>query len=214
MAKRSAMRSPAGLLAALLLLLPAAVRAADTAPQPPLKPEICLLLPEPRSMRSALSKTLAEARSTVFTPAHSAAGGKLSTYSAAEFAKLGIGWETFRERAEAAADRLLAARSPELKKDEAGNIIYAVYRGDETVMTCLLTAPSLGQVFKKVFGDEIWIITPDRNSLYVFPAKAEAIADFTDDLRTRFRETPFAASEEIFLRKEGAGLKAIGSLPP
>ncbi len=53
------------------------------------KTEPFLLLPEPRAMRSSLSKTLAESRRTAFTPAHYK-GGELTTYSADEFAKLGL----------------------------------------------------------------------------------------------------------------------------
>jgi len=181
---------------------------------PLVKPEVCLLLPEPRAMKSGISQPLAESRSTVFTPAHSPAGGKeVSTYTQAEFAKLGIGFETFQERAEAAADRMLAARQPDWVKDDAGHVQYAVYRAEEPVISCLLVAPSLSQIFKKVFGDEIWLITPDRHSLYVFPAKAEALAGFAEALRQTYEGTAFAASEEIFLRKSGSNLLAVGSLP-
>jgi hypothetical protein len=181
---------------------------------PLVKAEVFLLLPEPRVMKSSLSKSLGEARNTVFTPAHSPAGGKeVDAYTAAEFAKLGLGWDTFRERAEAAADRLLAARQPELIKDATGKVQYGVYRAEEPVIACLLIAPSLSQIFKKVFGDEIWLITPDRHSLYVFPAKAEAVEGFAETLRQMYQDTGFAASDEIFLRKSGATLQAVGSLP-
>lgn len=163
-------------------------------------------------MRSSISKPLGEARSTVFSPAHFTARS-LSTYTAAEFGKLGVGWDTFLERAEAAADRLLATHTPELIKDAAGHVQYAVYRGDEPIMACLMLAPSLPQVFKKVFGEELWLVSPDRHSLYVFPPKAEAMADFVDDLRQRYDNAPYAASEEVFLRKNGTPLQAIGSLP-
>jgi len=181
---------------------------------PVVKAEAYLLLPEPRVMKSGVSKPLADARNTVFTPAHSRAGGKeVITYTAAEFAKLGVGWDTFRERAEAAADRLVAARQPDLVKDAAGSVQYAVYRAEEPVIACLLVAPSLSQIFKKVFGDEIWLITPDRHSLYVFPAKAEAVGDFAETLRQMYQDTGFATSDEIFLRKSGTTLQAVGSLP-
>jgi hypothetical protein len=203
-----------GSLVALFLLFPMLSSVAELASTAVAKKaEPFLLLPEPRAMRSSLSKTLAESRRTAFTPAHRTADGELSTYSQQEFTKLGISWDTFRERAETAADRILQERQPELIKDAAGHVLYGVYRGDEPIMACLLVAPSLGQYFKKVFGPEIWLITPDRNSLYVFPAKEQAIADFAADLRQRYQDSAFAASEEVFLRKSGEALKVIGILP-
>jgi hypothetical protein len=207
------MRLP-GSFVALFLLFPLLSSKGEPEPAAPAKKaELFLLLPEPRAMRSSLSKTLADSRRTAFTPAHRNAEGELSTYSAEEFARLGVSWDTFRERAEMAADRILQERPPELIKDSTGHVLYGVYRGDEPIMACLLVAPSLGQYFKKVFGTEIWLITPDRNSLYVFPAKEQAIADFVADLRQRYQESAFAASEEVFLRKEGESLKVIGILP-
>jgi hypothetical protein len=197
-------------LLAVSILLAAHVRGADPAAA---KAELFLLLPEPRVMKSSLSKPLAGARNTVFTPAHSSAGAKeVIAYSPAEFGKLGVGWDTFEERAEAAADQMLATRQPELVQDRAGHVQYAMYRAEEPVIACLLVAPALSQVFKKVFGDEIWLITPDRHSLYVFPAKPEALADFAEVLRQRYQDAGFAASEEIFLRKSGTKLQAVGSL--
>jgi len=206
------MRLLLGLLALLAWLVTTASHAGKPASEQAPKPEAYLLVPEPRAMRSSTSKVLADARGTVFSPAHTT-GGTLKVYSAAEFAKLGLGWETFRERAEAAAERLLAVHTPELIKDEEGHVQYAVYRGDEEVIACMLLAPSLGQIFKKVFGEEVWLVCPDRHSLYIFPPKAEAMADFADDLRQRYQDAAFAASEEVFLRKNGTPLQAIGSLP-
>ena len=206
------MRLP-GSLAALTLFLSTFCHAAGPAPVVTGKAEPYLLVPEPRSMRSSVSKTLANSRQTAFSPAHCTAAGELSTYSPEEFAKLGISWDTFRERAEAAADRILSERKPEFIRDSAGHVLYAVYRGDESIMACFLVAPSLGKIFKKDFGPELWLITPDRHSLYIFPAKEEAIADFATDLRQRYLDSAFAASQEVFLRKEGEGLKVIGALP-
>jgi hypothetical protein len=211
MAKHSQMRS-LWLPAFLALLVALTSHAGKPAPAPVPKAESYLLVPEPKAMRSSASKVLANARSTVFSPAH-ATGGALKIYTAAEFAKLGLGWETFQERAQAAAERLLAARTPELIKDKDGRVQYAVYRGDEEVIACLLLAPSLAHVFKKVFGEEVWLVCPDRHSLYIFPPKSEDMADFADDLRQRYDDAAFAASDEIFLRKNDAPLQAIGSLP-
>lgn len=78
-------------------------------------------------------------------------------------------------------------------------------------MACLLIAPSLGAIFHKIFGDEVWLVTPDRNSLYVFPARQETLEEFADDLRRRFEDNAFAASNEIFAVKKGATPRVIGN---
>lgn len=205
--------------AVLFLSLLGVLRAADPAGAPAAKPlsgaELYLMLPEPRSLRSAISRPHAGAQRTVFTPARRSADGAVRAWGREEFSRLGISWETFLERAEAAADRRLAMLRPELKTDAEGRVIYAVYRSDEPVMACLLVAPSLAGVFKKIFGDEIWLVTPDRHSLFVFPPRQEVVAEFAEDLRERFRDDPFAASDEVFsLKSGGEGLRAIGGLGP
>lgn len=177
------------------------------------KLEAFLLLPEPKAMRTRQSMSLGNALHTVLTPARQiAASPGIEIYSPAEFAKLGISEDTFLKKAQEAADKKLAAIQPELLKDEAGRVRYAVYRGDEPLFACLLIAPSLSKTFESIFGKEIWLVTPDRNSLYIFPANAPVLDDFAADLQERFEATPYSASEEVFALKLDTGeIKAIGN---
>ena len=171
-----------------------------------------LLMPEPRVMGTAVSRPFARSRQTVFTPTRRDAGGKLHSISSADFAKLGLSWDSYLERAQAAADRRLAAWQPELIKGEDGKVAYAVYRSDDPTVACLLIAPSLAAIFKNIFGAEVWAVAPDRHSLFVFPARQAVLDEFADDLRERFEDNPFAASEEVFGLKEGAPPRVVASL--
>jgi hypothetical protein len=176
------------------------------------KAEPFLLLPEPREMRTAHSVELGGAKKTVFTPVRREAGSaKLVSYSKAEFAKLGISPGAFAEKARAAADRLLASLQPELVRDDAGRVRYAVYRGQDPIFACLLVAPSLPKVFENVFGKEIWVASPDRNALYVFPPNPAVVDDFAGDLEERFESNAFAASEEVFILRQDGEMKAVGT---
>lgn len=197
-----------------LLFFPGVIHAADpavAAPKAPPKAEAYLMVPEPRVMGSSISKPFANAQRTVFTPARRDADGKLHVCTREEFAKLGLSWESILERAQTAADRRLADLQPELKRDESGKVLYAVYRSDDPSIACLLVAPSLGAIFKNIFGDEVWVVAPDRNSLFVFPARNDAIEEFAEDLSERFEDNAFAASDEIFALKEGVAPRVIGS---
>jgi hypothetical protein len=201
-------------LAIWLIFFSGVIQAADTVsagPKAASKAETFLLLPEPRVMGSSISQPFADSRRTVFTPASLSADGKLRVSTRDEFAKLGLSWETFLERAQAVADRRLTELQPEIKKDASGKVLYAVYRSDEPTMACLLIAPSLSTIFKTIIGDEIWLVSPDRNSLFVFPARHEAIEEFADDLRSRFEDNAFAVSDEIFVLKKGAAPRVIGN---
>lgn len=177
------------------------------------KSEPFLLLPEPREMRVGHSVVLGGAKHTVFTPVRRVAGKPgLEAYSKAEFAKLGISPDSFAEKARAAADRILASLQPELLKDDAGRVRYAVYRGDDQIFACLLVAPSLAKVFDKIFGKEVWVAAPDRNALFIFPPNAAIVDDFAGDLEERFELNAFAASEEVFiLRGDGGEMKAVAT---
>ena len=117
-----------------------------------------------------------------------------------------------RRAALKAVDRRLATLKPDYGRDETGRVRYAVYRGESPLMASLLMAPSLSRIFKNIFGDEIWVMCPDRHSLFVFPAKPEEVVEFTTDLRERYESEAYAASAEIFLLKEGEPLpRVVGS---
>lgn len=176
--------------------------------QPTRKLEAFVMLPEPKVMRTDRSRFLPDAKSSIISPARETAEAPgVMVYTTEEFAKLGISVETFMERARSAADRRLASVQPDYVKDDAGKVRYAVYRGDSPLIASLLVAPSLGGIFQKLLGGDVWALAPDRNSLFIFPAKAEALEEFTADLMDRYDSNPYAASAEIFL------LKADGSLP-
>ncbi|OYW73091.1 MAG: hypothetical protein B7Z37_22950, partial [Verrucomicrobia bacterium 12-59-8] len=109
------------------------------------------------------------------------------------------------------ADKRLLQLRPELIKGDDGRIAYAVYRGDSPLYATLLVAPSLPKIFAELFGPEIWVVAPDRHSLYIFPAKAELLQDFAADLAERYTTDPFAASCEIFSIKTGAEPRVIAT---
>lgn len=172
------------------------------------KLEIFVMLPEPKAMRSDRSLSPPDAKATVISPARQTAESPgVRPYTAEEFAKLGISVDTFLSKARTAADRRLTTLQPDYVKDDSGHLRYAVYRGDSPLIASLLVAPSLGPAFQKLFGVDVWALIPDRNSLFLFPAKSGAIDEFSEDLRERYMSNPFAASPEIFL------LKADGTLP-
>jgi len=175
-----------------------------------LKPEMYLLQVEPRVMGTSISKPLGESQRTVFTPSREVGGEqRMASYTVEDFNKLGISWESFVERARKAADKKLATLKPEIIKDAAGKVLYAVYRGDEPIYASLIVAPSLAKIFEAQFGKEIWLAAPDRNALYVFPAKPEVVVNFSADLEERYESNAYAASEEIFSLNEKGELKAV-----
>jgi hypothetical protein len=174
--------------------------------------EMLLMLPEPRAMRTERSLVPEGAQATVFSPAREIAEKPgIEAYPREDFARLGLSPETFAERAQKTADRLLAALKPDLIKDAEGRVIYAVYRGDRPVMACLLIAPSLPALFEKVLGEKLWAALPDRHSLYLFPARAGALEEFAADLADRFHEDAYAASPEIFELTKGAAPQVVGA---
>jgi hypothetical protein len=177
------------------------------------KLETLLLLPEPKAMRSAYSITPAGSKATVLTPYRESAVSPngIEPYSQESFAKLGLSIETFAERAKLAADKRLILLKPELIKGDDGKIAYAVYRGESPLFATLLVAPSLPKIFEELFGKEIWVAMPDRHALYVFPAHAHILQEFTEDLAERYATDAFAASCEVFAIKTGSEPKVVAT---
>lgn len=185
--------------------------------QPPAIPErkleTLLLMPEPKAMRGPYSLTLAQAQQTVFTCYRESATAPagVESYTEQTFPRLGLSMESFATRARSAADKRLLQMRPELIKGEDGRIAYAVYRGDSPLYATLLLAPSLPKIFAELFGQEVWAVSPDRHSLYVFPARAELLQDFAEDLAERYTSDPYAASCEVFALKSGAEPRVVAS---
>lgn len=192
---------------ALLLFLTTALLAQE---KPPLEP--LLILPEPRALRSQRSVVPEGAQATVFSPAREIPHlPGIEVYDPESFAKLGLSPESFLERAKKTADRLLATLTPDVIRSQEGKAAYAVYRSDRPVMASLVISPALPGVFEDLFGTEVWATLPDRHSLYIFPARQEALAEFAADLAERFREDAHAASPEIFLLKKGSAPRVVGA---
>jgi hypothetical protein len=190
----------------VLLLALSAITLAQESP----RLETLLMLPEPRALRTEQSVTPENAKKTVFSPAREIADVPgIEVYPKEDFQRYGLSPETFAERAKKTADRLLAQLKPDLIKDADGKILYAVYRGDRPIMACLLIAPSLPKLFAEHFGPEIWAVAPDRHSLYIFPAKPEALEEFISDLASRYEADPHAASSEVFAIKAGEAPRVV-----
>lgn len=174
--------------------------------------ETLLMLPEPRAMRTERSIIPESALATVLSPARELAEVPgIEPYTKEDFVRLGLSPATFAERAKKTADKLLAQLKPDIIKDKDGKVLYAVYRGDRPVMASLLIAPSLPVIFESMFGSELWVALPDRHSLFIFPAKAEALQDFTADLASRYESDAHAASPEIFLVQKDRAPRVVAA---
>lgn len=193
-----------GVACAFLLLVASLSQAQVAQSAAAAKAEVFLLLPEPLAMRTPRSLKPPGATQTVFSPAKEVPTSPLiATYSATEFAAIGISPETFADRARSVADALLRNLQPDWVRSDDGQVAYAVFRGDRPIYASLVVAPSLPKLFEAAFGPEIWVVAPDRNALYVFPAKADSLSDFAGDLQARYASDPYAASSEIFSWKKG-----------
>lgn len=196
-----------------LLLLASSLASAQQVLATQRKLETLLLMPEPKAMRSAYSLSPAGSKATVLTPMREAplASQGLEYYSQDSFTKLGLSLESFAARASSAADKRLAQLKPDLIKNQAGKVTYAVYRGDSPLFATLLVAPSLPKIFEELFGKEIWVAIPDRHALYIFPPSSAAFDEFAQDLAERYTSDPFAASCEVFALKLGTPPRVVAT---
>ena len=55
------------------------------------------------------------------------------------------------------------------------------------------------------------MVTPDRHSLYVFPAKVELLNEFAEDLAERYASDPYATSCEVFSLRSGAEPRVVAA---
>jgi len=169
---------------------------------------------EPRFEKPEMGMPIEGAKDTFFVPGREVEGYPgIQPYTRAEFKKLGLGWDSFYEKASAAAARMLLKVEPKWVKDEASRVKYAAISSERPIVAGLITAPNFVRRFEATLGPRLVVFVPDRYHMFVFSDNPDVYTQYTMAMAARFEDSPFSASREVFLWQKGAKKpKVIGSV--
>lgn len=201
-----------GAVAASLLL--GAIRAAaDTASPPvteaePKKLELFCLLIEPNDLQE-VTQAIPGAQHTVLVPGRETSIGTVRYYRKTEFEQMGLGWNGFEQKARAAASRVFATLKPVITRDRHGFATLAEVRGTSHLTASSILAPEFYEHFRKLMGDELVLLIPDRFTIYVFPRPLGEYKDWGKKILHAYADAAHPVSYEVLLLNRD-GLSALG----
>lgn len=169
-----------------------------------------VVLIEPKLLATKLFRSIPGAKTTVFVPGRETEYGGLEYYDDENFKKLELEWEAFFERARESSDRLVEILEPEYVRDHAEVIQYAILRSKNQRTAGVILGEKFREKFRKTIGDELVVLIPDRNSVFVFPKLAGGYGEFGETMIEWYDDAVYPVSLEVF-EVSGKGVRVIGS---
>lgn len=194
-------------LAACVAILTAPPARAQAPAVPAMEPVVAAI--EPISLRTALAKTLPDAKRTVIVPAREDSVLGLTHFSPEEFAAAGLNWDQFMAKATAAATRLLVSIKPIVAKDAAGQIAYIKLKSERPFVASIIYSPRLVPLFQNFLGDRLVALMPDRHTVYLFSRNFGEFQAFGQKIIDDHSDAVYPCSIEAFEISRD-GVKCIG----
>lgn len=212
-------RRVSGLSASFLLFFYAV--SADLAAEPPVGStggkteetprllEIYCLLIEPADT-AEMNKSIPGAQHTALVPGRETSIGTVRYYLKAEFEKLGLGWHGFEKKATATASKVFATLKPTVTRDKLGFATSAEIRGKSHLTASSVLAPEFYEHFRKLMGDDLVLLIPDRFTIHVFPRPLGEYKEWGKKILQAYADATYPVSYEVLLLNRD-GLSALGS---
>ena len=167
-------------------------------------------LPEPRFMRHEISFPLSGAKNTVLAPARLGEAGvefpTVATWTAA-----GLDEEAVRKVTAHIASEWLRHVKVEWVRNSKNVVDYAALRSEKFPVCVTIFAPEFRKQFDDVFGPKVMLVIPNRQTVFVFPALAADISEYSPMILEAWRGPAAKVSLEVFELSE-RGLKAAGRI--
>jgi hypothetical protein len=164
---------------------------------------------EPVALRTALARSLPDAKFTVIVPAKEDSVLGISHYTKEEFAAAGLDWDQFMTKATAAATRLLVSIKPVVAKDASGQVAYIKLQSDRPFTASVVLSPRMVPLFQGVLGDRLVALMPDRNTVYLFSRNFGQFQSFGQKILNDHAEAIYPCSIEVFEISRD-GIKCLG----
>ena len=167
-------------------------------------------LPSPRFMQHEVSFPFGGAKNTVLAPARlGETGAEFPTVGA--WTAAGLNEEGVRKVTARIASEWLRHVKVEWVRNSKNVVEYAALRTDKFPVCVTIFAPEFRKQFDDVFGPKVMIVMPNRQTVFVFPALAADISEYSPMILEAWRGPAAKVSLEVFELSE-RGLKAAGRI--
>lgn len=188
---------PTLILILLLLLSPLRVSAEEG--------ELGMYL-EPAHFAPDIFHQVKGAKKTVLVPARHTRYG-VDTFTEKEWKEEGMDLPTVQQQALHLASKLNETAEVEWVRDDRKVVEYAIINSDHPFISSIIFPQKDGknefvQRFRKILGDEVLVVIPERYTIYVFPRYGPTLQEFGPSLAEIYRVSDLKGSLEIFLVQE------------
>ncbi len=167
-------------------------------------------LPSPRFMQHEVSFPLSGAKNTVLAPARLGEGGvEFPTVGA--WTAAGLNEEGVRKVTAHIASEWLRHVKVEWVRNSKNVVEYAALRSEKFPVCVTIFAPEFRKQFDDVFGPKVMIVIPNRQTVFVFPALAVDLSEYSPMILEAWRGPAAKVSLEVFELGE-RGLRAAGRI--
>ena len=167
-------------------------------------------LPEPRFMGHEVSFPLAGARDTVLAPVRLGEGG-VEFATIAAWTAAALNEETVRKVTARFASEWLRHTKVEFVRNRKNVIEYAALRSDKLPVCVTVFAPEFRKQFEDVFGPNVMLVIPNRQTVFIFPGVAGDIPEYAPMILEAWRSAAPKVSLEVF-ELSARGLRATGRI--
>lgn len=150
------------------------------------------------------------AKRTLLAPAYEWEYG-LRFYTREKWEKQGLSWEQFRRSAIEIADKLAETVKPEFVRDHRKVVKYAILEGKDPFLSSVLLSKKLHPVLEEKLGENIYVVIPERGTLYFFPVEGNTLDGFGASIVKKYKNSNSPVSIEVILFTS-EGFRVVGEL--
>lgn len=167
-------------------------------------------LPSPKFMRHEVAFPFSGAKNTVLAPARLGETG-VEFPTVAAWTAAGLDEESVRKVTARIASDWLRHVKVEWVRNSKNVVEYAALRSDKFPVCVTVFAPEFRKQFEDVFGPKLLLVMPNRQTVFVFPALAVELSDYSPMILEAWRSPAAKVSLEVFELTE-TGQKAVGRI--
>ena len=128
-----------------------------------------------------------------------------------EWEKLDAEWNAYVANATRIANGIVEKLKVEWVRSERGVIDYAILQNEDPFFSSIIISKKFHPLFKEKLGENLHVIIPDRETIYVFPAEGGKLNGYGPSIVTRYETSNQSVSTEVILLNS-KGYKVIGEL--
>ena len=150
------------------------------------------------------------AKRTLLAPAYEWEYG-IRFFTRESWKKQAVSWEVYQQEAIKLADGIAAKVKPEFVRDQRKVVKYAFIQDEDPFLSSVLLSGKLHPILKEKLGENIYVVIPERNTIYFFPVEGDTLNGFGPSIVKKYKNSNTPVSVEVMLFTS-EGFRVVGEL--